>query len=321
VVERVPVRSEPPDTMLRNVQGLMFRCREARHLIRRHLDNARRYSRTGSARAKGARTTGVARTAMFLLACLLYANQGVALDAADRLSQYGHTAWRLQDGYFGGTVTDIAQTQDGYIWVGTGSGLFKFDGVRVVPWHARSAERLSSAGIQSLLGAKDGSLWIGADFGLFRLRGDEVISYFEDQAWLVSRILEDRNGNIWVTRLRPGDRTHPLCQVGESTIRCYGKEDGVDATGVDAIVQDASGTLWVGSSTTIVKFQPGAPVVYRPPALQSNDNNGGVQAMARAPDGTLWVGMMPGRGAGLEHMVNGVLQPVVTPHFDSESLG
>ena len=41
-----------------------------------------------------------------------------APDPTSYISQYGHSAWRLQDGYFGGTPTAITQTADGYIWAG-----------------------------------------------------------------------------------------------------------------------------------------------------------------------------------------------------------
>jgi ligand-binding sensor domain-containing protein len=55
-----------------------------------------------------------------------------AASPEDRISQYGHTVWRIQDGYFAGSVGTVTQTTDGYIWVGTDAGLFKFDGVRFV---------------------------------------------------------------------------------------------------------------------------------------------------------------------------------------------
>src|SRR5882672_9042818 len=67
----------------------------------------------------------------FGLACLILslciARVSFAAPPDGRISQYGHTVWRLQDGFFGGMVRDITQTADGYIWAGTDAGLFKFD--------------------------------------------------------------------------------------------------------------------------------------------------------------------------------------------------
>jgi ligand-binding sensor domain-containing protein len=60
-----------------------------------------------------------------------------ALNPDRQISQYAHTAWRLQDGFLGSYPSAIAQTTDGYIWVGTQSGIERFDGVRFVPWIPR----------------------------------------------------------------------------------------------------------------------------------------------------------------------------------------
>jgi len=57
-----------------------------------------------------------------------------AVDPGRYISQYGHTAWRIQDGFLGGAANAIAQTTDGYLWIGTQAGLLRFDGIRFVPW-------------------------------------------------------------------------------------------------------------------------------------------------------------------------------------------
>ena len=98
------------------------------------------------------------RTGWRFFACLvLLISMGSASFAAspeDRISQYGHTVWRIQDGYFGGMVWNITQTTDGYIWVGTDAGLFKFDGVRFVRWASPSGEQLPPGRVLALLGAR-----------------------------------------------------------------------------------------------------------------------------------------------------------------------
>jgi hypothetical protein len=65
----------------------------------------------------------LART-LFLLALFVISSVGwmAALDPTHRISPYGHTAWRIQDGYFAGYISSIAQTTDGYLWVGTTGG-------------------------------------------------------------------------------------------------------------------------------------------------------------------------------------------------------
>ena len=77
------------------------------------------------------------------------------------VSQYAHTAWKVSDGFTQGAILAIAQTPDGYLWLGTEFGLYRFDGVRVVPWQAHAGQDLPSRIVHCLLAARDGTLWIG----------------------------------------------------------------------------------------------------------------------------------------------------------------
>ena len=58
----------------------------------------------------------------------------MAVDPNKRITQYAHTAWRLQDGLFSGAPHAITQTRDGYLWIGTQNELLRFDGVRLSKW-------------------------------------------------------------------------------------------------------------------------------------------------------------------------------------------
>lgn len=259
-----------------------------------------------------------------VLAILLATSAGriLALDPTSHISQYGHSVWRVRDGYFGGAPEVIAQTTDGYIWVGTDTGLFKFDGVRFVPWKAPSGEELLSSQVDSLLSARDGSLWIGTESGLAHLINHRLILYQKNEGWAVEDIYEDRDGKIWFMRIRSDDKTHSLCQVLDADVRCYGSKDGIDVFGTGPIAQDPSGDLWVGGDTTFVRWRPGAAKVYRPKALQSNEGNLGVRALLPAADGSLWIGMaVRARGAGLQHMLHGTLKPFLAPNLNGETLG
>src|SRR5689334_20073791 len=89
-----------------------------------------------------------------------------ALDPSLDISQYAHTAWKVRDGFSKGAIQAIAQTPDGYLWLGTEFGILRFDGVRNVPWRPSAGEHLPSTSIASLLAARDGTLWIGTRKGL-----------------------------------------------------------------------------------------------------------------------------------------------------------
>jgi signal transduction histidine kinase/ligand-binding sensor domain-containing protein len=276
---------------------------------------------TGDATFTNARKSDVTRllaTLTIFLACT--AGQITALDPTSHITQYGHSVWRVQDGYFGGKAWTIAQTTDGYIWVGTDAGLYQFDGVRFVRWTGQSGEELPSNRVVRLLGARDGSLWIGTSAGLARLVGKHIVVYQKEQ-WLIRDIIEDRDGNIWFDRFHPKDRIHPLCQVVGATVQCHGSEDGVEAVGGGPLARDSAGNLWVGGNTNLVRWRPPADsTVYRPKSLESNAGSGGVQALLAADDGSVWVGMVAGKGVGLQHEIDGVLRPFIAPGLNGESL-
>ena len=69
------------------------------------------------------------------LSCILLAwcVCALALDPSLDISQYAHTAWKVREGFAKGEILSIAQTPDGYLCLGTGFGLSRFDGVRNVP--------------------------------------------------------------------------------------------------------------------------------------------------------------------------------------------
>jgi SnoaL-like polyketide cyclase/Two component regulator propeller len=66
-----------------------------------------------------------------LLACCRCAS---ALNPSPAINQYAHTAWTVREGFSKGVIFSIAQTPDGYLWLGTEFGLLRFDGVRNVAW-------------------------------------------------------------------------------------------------------------------------------------------------------------------------------------------
>src|SRR5579863_8202089 len=258
---------------------------------------------------------------LFVFVCF-HSSVVIALEPTSHISQYGHSVWRVQDGYFGGTLTAIAQTTDGYIWVRSQGGLFRFDGVRFVRWRAGSGEELSSTSVQTILGARDGSLWVGTETGLAHLVNGRLT--LSEKGWATAPLIEDRDGKIWFLRVRPGDLTHPICEALQGEVHCYGKEAGLDIPGSSAMAQDDSGDLWVGSDRTLVRWRPGSSgstKVYRPQTLQSNPGEEGVAGITCAADGSVWVGIaFPGKGGGLQHLVNGALKPFLAPKLNGETL-
>ncbi|MDQ2945581.1 MAG: hypothetical protein M3Y27_06515 [Acidobacteriota bacterium] len=91
------------------------------------------------------------------------------LDPQKLTTQFAHRSWSAKDG-LPGVVWAIAQTMDGYLWIGTEAGLFRFDGVRFVRWESNFGEHLPCSSVGSLCTAHDGSLWIGLGAGISQIR-------------------------------------------------------------------------------------------------------------------------------------------------------
>src|SRR5215510_4000868 len=102
------------------------------------------------------------------LACILLAccRSALALDPALDVTQYAHTSWKTRDGFTKGEIRSVAQTADGYLWLGTEFGLVRFDGLQTTPWQPPVDQRLPSNNVYSLLVTRDGTLWIGTAKGL-----------------------------------------------------------------------------------------------------------------------------------------------------------
>src|SRR5580658_9398578 len=90
------------------------------------------------------------------------------------VSQYLHTSWTAQEGYFRGigvSNNGIAQTADGYIWFLSSTGVFRFDGARFMEWKPPNGESFPGAPPSQMLASRDGSLWI-AGHGVAQIRAD-----------------------------------------------------------------------------------------------------------------------------------------------------
>jgi len=243
-----------------------------------------------------------------------------ALDTSRQISQYGHTAWRVEDGVFAGSPNAITQTTDGYLWIGTQAGLTRFDGVRFVSWRPPEGKELPSSRINSLLGARDGSLWIGTAMGLARWRNGQLTNYAKPGGSSMA-ILEDRDGTTWIARANISDSKGPLCKVVDTGLRCYGKGAGIEVPYAVALVNDRLGNLWLAGGPMVSRWQPGSADTYVSAELNTGEIFNGVLALAGRPDGPLWVGLVEsGKGGGLQQLVQGAWKPFVTPEFDGSTL-
>jgi signal transduction histidine kinase/ligand-binding sensor domain-containing protein len=179
-----------------------------------------------------------------------------ALNPSLDISQYAHNAWTVREGFFKGTMYSIAQTPDGYLWLGTGFGLLRFDGVRFLPWQPPEGEHLPSSTSRALLVARDGTLWIGTDEGLASWKDGKLIQHPELVGQRVITLLEDREETIWAGV--SGTPAGRLCAIRRGSVQCYGG-DGTLGRSVASLYEDSRGNLWAGAATGLWRWKPGPP--------------------------------------------------------------
>jgi len=65
------------------------------------------------------------RAGVWLLMLLASSVCAFALDPSLAVSQYAHTEWKIREGFTKGTIFSMAQTPEGYLWLGTEFGLLR----------------------------------------------------------------------------------------------------------------------------------------------------------------------------------------------------
>jgi signal transduction histidine kinase/ligand-binding sensor domain-containing protein len=186
------------------------------------------------------------------------------LDSALDVTQYAHKAWIFREGFVQGQVTSIAQTRDGYLWLGTEFGLLRFDGIRSVPWQPPGNRRLPNSWIRSLLAARDGTLWIGTLEGLVSWADGKLTEYPELAGHSISAILADREGTVWAGGYLSGvglGRTSSgtLCAIKNGRTQC---ESSAFGQWVGSLYEDEDGTLWATAQNGLWRWRPGARKHY-----------------------------------------------------------
>ena len=251
----------------------------------------------------------VALTATLSSILLTWCDRGLALDSSLDVSQYVHDSWKVQEGFTWSRINTIAQTPDGYLWIGTddarsvaaGTGLYRFDGDRNIRWEPPPGQQLPSNLISSLLAARDGTLWIGTSNGLASWK-DGKLTHYEGLAKLyIFTMLEDRGGTVWVSGI--GTPTGKLCAIQASSIHCYG-EDGNLGIGVMGLYEDRKRNLWAAVVNGFWRWRPGPPDFYSMPGAMD-----GIRAFIEGDDGGL---LFTGFG-GIKRLMNGKIEPYSVP--------
>ncbi len=241
-----------------------------------------------------------------------------ALNPDWQIYQYGHRAWKIEDGFLGSTVNAISQDRDGYLWIGTNNGLFRFDGIRFAQWNPPEGN-LPSSYILSLLADRDGTLWISTQNGISHWDHHHLTHFKEYEGSVVFSMQQDEDGGIWFAPFAvKGTNDDVLCNIAHGKTACYGGKEGLTQEPRSrAFFRDASKSMWIGGSASVTNWKDGSIKTYAPKSLEGNGTADGIFGLAGAADGSLLVGINKrGPGLGLQHLKNGRWYTVTAPAFD-----
>jgi ligand-binding sensor domain-containing protein len=260
-------------------------------------------SNTRSRRTPHGFTCGWARYLLVLAGAFSLLDAAPALDPHKAITQYIHTVWGADNGLPNGNNMVLAQSTDGYLWLGTFNGLFRFDGVTFTFFNRENAPGMKQAagmGVKALHAGKDGSVWIGTNgVGLLRLKDGGFTTYTIKEGLsndTVRAIAEGRDGSLWVGT----DLGLNHLQDGKFTI--YGSGDGLGNNGVKALHEDRNGTLWIGTEGGVDQFRNGTITRYSINGANGEKEQRPVHTIAESRDGSLWIGLF---GGGLVRIKDG----------------
>jgi diguanylate cyclase (GGDEF)-like protein len=216
---------------------------------------------------------------------------------AQALTQYRIDGWQTEQGLPLNTVQTLLQTRDGYLWIGTGGGLTRFDGVRFTTFETSEVPELASRPIFGLMEDAQRNLWIGHYDGAVVYSGGRFRTIYGAEVTSGRRVwsfAQAPDGAVWAAT------ENGLVRWKDGLTRVYQEADGLPTDRLRSLAFDGEGTLWVattggglvsfdGTSFTILDQSNGFP-------------HNAVRAVLPDPEGGVWASTA---GGGLAHVREG----------------
>ena len=185
----------------------------------------------------------------WLLGGLLYA------PAAPSSPEYQFDTWRTEEGLPQSTVTSVAQTPDGYLWLGTQNGLARFDGVHFTVFNANNTPAIKNDRVVQLFVDRRGTLWVSAERGeLIRLQNGRFTAYEmpgKGTPFNYARSLcDDAQGNLWIISCE-----WQLIRFGDDQFTVLSTNWNLKGLQPDAVAADQSGRIWVQTESEVAQWE------------------------------------------------------------------
>jgi ligand-binding sensor domain-containing protein/signal transduction histidine kinase len=265
--------------------------------------------------------------AVHVALCLV--NSASALSPNKAISRYLRDEWSAEQGFPGGRVYAIAQTPDGYLWIGTEKGLVRFDGLRFQFFDPSSSPKFPTGPVVGLVVDSEGTLWVRPrGLTLLRYRDGAVQDVLQNltapEAYVTAMCLS-RNGEILFSRYIQGITRYnkgrlasvapaselprliiSLAETGDGVIWMGTREEGLHYLSggrVSALTQSlpdrkinvllpiSEHELWIGTDTGVARWD--GKEISQIGASRSLEHISAF-AMIRDRDSNIWVGTSRG---------------------------
>jgi len=209
------------------------------------------------------------RCAFSGVACAFLTVSASALDPAHAVTQYLRDSWRADKGLLGRSITSVAQTSDGYLWIGTDRGLVRFDGLHFHQFDRAQPDSTPIGPVRTLLVDASDDLWI-------LLQNTLVIRY--------------RNGNFELMRGETENGTTAMAKATSGAVLLSSRAEGTITYSDSRFRSLSSATLL----TDAARIANGEAPDQRPTTFSWFDRLSApaslVIAMAQTDDGKVWLG-------------------------------
>lgn len=228
--------------------------------------------------------TAIRRWFMGCMACCCFLPVAWGLDPSKALNQYVRDSWQAGRGFTGGEVNTITQSGDGYLWIGTTRGLFRFDGSSF-QLIEQPIEGLPTAGpVRGLVSDGEGAVWIRYDGArLLRYQNgvfEDVLMRFNLPQLVVTAMSSTRDGGVLFSELG-----NDIYAWKKGQIQLVPATRDVPGT-ITSIAETRDGTLWIGTHDDgLFRVRDGLLSLVSGGPAERN-----VNALLPANNGGLWIG-------------------------------
>lgn len=238
---------------------------------------------------------------------LALAAPAFGLDPRLSLHQYVHRSWTQGEAAQVPAVNALAQTTDGYLWLGTNRGLLRFDGLKFST--PALAGRAADEPIRALAVSSQGGLWIGTSraLGLWAHEHLTRPNGFDVPAGVVTALLEDRKGVLWFSGAISGKPTFIAVDTRNPRV-ALANEGGLPSAAV-SVTEDSKGAIWIVSEGQVYSCSSSAGEYRCVVAVTPQSGWGLHRSLLKAAlhdrDGNLWLGTI---GQGLYRVTGATVE-------------